>query len=225
MTRSASDRAEIPARDCGDIDVVAGRGPGQRGWYQWATRHIVGSSVLDAGCGLGYGLDILAQSGADVQGQDLDPRLATSSRVTIAPLSAFRSKSFDVVVSIDVLEHIDDDGGFVAELARIGRRRLIVSTPNWTASRCQWPYHVREYTPAELRALCESLGRVQLWKGTPDGTTAFPITRSGANHWLNRARVHPLTAQPTKILNALLPTRARIHSHLAAIIDVEHRSV
>jgi 2-polyprenyl-3-methyl-5-hydroxy-6-metoxy-1,4-benzoquinol methylase len=207
------------ARECGDDDIVAGRGPGQAGWYEWAARHAAGRAVLDAGCGLGYGLGILARTASTVSGQDLDPRLA-SSRVHVGPLSELPSKSVDVVVSIDVIEHIADDVGFVRELARLAREHVILTTPNWTAGRGAWPYHVREYTPAHLRAVCGSVGAVRLWKGTPEGREQYAISRPAANHWLNVARVSPATAAMTRALNFVLPARAKIHSHLAAIIDV-----
>ena len=76
--------------------------------------------VLDAGCGLGYGLDILDRTARQASGQDIDPRLA-NSRVRIAPLSSFPTKSVDAVISVDVIEHIQDDATFVGELARIAR--------------------------------------------------------------------------------------------------------
>jgi 2-polyprenyl-3-methyl-5-hydroxy-6-metoxy-1,4-benzoquinol methylase len=208
-------------RECGDEDVVAGRGPGQIGWYRWAATLIAGQSVLDAGCGLGYGLDIMAASAASVRGQDLDERLH-SDRVHVGPLSDLPSKSVDTVVSIDVVEHIEDDHGFVRELARIARRQLILTTPNWTAGRCSWPYHVREYTPRQLRALCATVGQVQVWKGTPDGSAQWPITLPALNDAFNDARVARLTAVPAMLLNRVVPTGAKIHSHLAAVVTLGH---
>jgi SAM-dependent methyltransferase len=207
------------ARECGDDDVVAGRGPGQRGWYEWAAQWARGASVLDAGCGLGYGLEMLERVSPDVRGQDMDPRLR-SDRVHIGPLSDVPSKSVDLVISIDVIEHVEDDGGFVAELARIARARVVMSTPNWTAGRCIWPYHVREYTPSQLRSLCEPFGKTRMWKGTPDGFERYEISHRMANDVFNAARVNLLTSVPARALNAIVPRRARIHSHLAVVIDV-----
>ena len=94
-----------------------------------------------------------------------------------------------------------------------------LTTPNWTAGRCQWPYHVREYTPRQLRELCATVGRVQLWKGTPYGDQQWPITHPALNNLLNDARVGPL-ALPTQVLNRLVPQRAKIQSHLAAVITL-----
>jgi SAM-dependent methyltransferase len=48
----------------------------------------------------------------------------------------FADASFDVVVCSDVLEHLDNLHRTFAELARVARRRLIVSLPNcWAAAR------------------------------------------------------------------------------------------
>lgn len=216
MVTNTSER--VP-RECGDEGVGAGRGPGQRGWYQWISSHVAGLSVLDVGCGLGYGLDILRTTAREVHGQDVDPRLAAPD-ILIQPLESFASSSFDVVTSVDVIEHIREDYGFVEQLARIGRRRIIMTTPNWTASRCHWPFHVREYTPAELRHLGERFGTCTLWKGTPDGAESYPIRHPALNDALNRIRVTPGVSQLGRAINLCLPSRARIHSHLAIVIDV-----
>ncbi|HXH23616.1 MAG TPA: class I SAM-dependent methyltransferase [Vicinamibacterales bacterium] len=212
----------MAARTCGDESVTAGRGAGQRGWYEWASRHVAGCAVLDAGCGLGYGLPILARTAASVRGQDLDPRLR-SELVDIVPLDDIPGGSFDVVLAVDVVEHVEDDRGFVAHLARIARRRVILTTPNWTASRNVWPYHVREYTPWQLRDLCAPFGACRMWKGTPDGSEVHPIRHPYWNDCLNRWRVPAPSAQAVRVLNRLLPSKSRIHSHLAIMIDRSHR--
>jgi SAM-dependent methyltransferase len=206
-------------RECGDEDVVAGRGPGQRGWYQWIAPQVAGLTVLDAGCGLGYGLDILSRTAREVAGQDIDPQLA-DPRIRIAALDTFPRRSFDIVVSVDVIEHIQDDGAFVGELIRIARDRVILTTPNWTAGRGVWPYHVREYTPAQLRKLCEPHGRCTIWKGTPDGSEIYEIRWTGVNDFFNKARVTPIVSQAARAANLLAPRAARIHSHLAVVVDI-----
>lgn len=218
-----ADQVDRPARECGDDDVVAGRGPGQIGWYEWIARtHVQGCTVLDAGCGLGYGLQILARSAAQVHGQDMDPRLA-SERVRIGPISTLPSKAFDVVVSVDVVEHIQDDAAFVADLVRVARKTVVMTTPNWTAGRCVWPYHIREYTPKQLRDLCSPFGSVRMWKGTPDGYDVHPIAHPAWNDLLNRTRALPVTAPFVRALNIVLPTPSKIHSHLAVAIDLTGR--
>lgn len=207
-------------RECGDEDATAGRGPGQRGWYEWIAPQVAGLTVLDAGCGLGYGLDILGRTAHAVTGQDIDPQV-TAPRVRIGPLDRIASHSADVVVSVDVIEHIEDDAAFVRHLARIAKRRVILTTPNWTAGRGVWPYHVREYTPAELRRLCEPFGRCTMWKGTPDGTEVYPIQWTTMNDLFNKARAIPVLAPAVRALNAVVPRASRIHSHLAIAVEVD----
>ncbi len=207
------------ARECGDEDVVAGRGPGQHGWYRWISRQVAGERVLDVGCGLGYGLDILRTAARDVKGQDLDPRLKRHD-IYIGPLADLPDDSAEVVVSVDVVEHIENDTEFVRQLARLATRRIVLTTPNWTAGRGVWPYHVREYTPDALRSLCEPFGRVQLWKGTPDGERVFPIVHPAANALFNRGRAHPIVSSTARLLNWIVPEPMKIHSHLAAVITL-----
>src|SRR5262249_9828356 len=73
---------------------------------------------------------------------------------------AAKTGSVDWVVSLETLEHLPDPEEFVAQCARVLRPngRFIVSTPNRPVYR--WfdpnPFHVREFTHAELVQL---LGR------------------------------------------------------------------
>jgi SAM-dependent methyltransferase len=99
--------------------------------------------VLDAGCGLAYGSARLARRAEEVFALDnaFDPlrevrgqyepagvRFAQGD-VTSLP---FRSGSFDVVVAFEVIEHLEDWRGFLAEVERVlePSGQLIVSTPN-----------------------------------------------------------------------------------------------
>jgi hypothetical protein len=168
---------------------------------------------------LGYGLEIFRRTASLVRGQDLDARLAGPD-IDITTLDRYASSSFDVVSSVDVIEHVEDDQCFLADLVRISRQRVVITTPNWTAGRCSWPYHVREYTPRQLRRLGESYGSCQLWKGTPDGSQRFPIRYRAANNAFNALRATPGCSSVTRVLNNLVPQHARIHSHLALVIDL-----
>jgi len=209
-----------PVRSCGDESVDAGRGPGQLGWYEFARRFVKGKSVLDVGCGTGKGLDLLASSAALAEGQDLDERLARQN-VRIAPLEAIPSGSYDIAVSIDVIEHVQDPKSFLGQLKRIARQSIFLSTPNWTASRCQWPFHLREYTPQEFYEELSQYGKVTLFKGTSDGSKVFPVKYPRLHFLQNRLRVFHATAFATRCLNVILPARSRIHSSNAAWVSFE----
>jgi hypothetical protein len=56
---------------------------------------------------------------------------------------------------MDVLEHVEDGTGLLAHLLRVCRLGVLLSTPNYNAWHCQNPYHVKEYTPAELSELLQ----------------------------------------------------------------------
>ena len=122
-----------------------------------------GKRVLDAGCGEGFGTRMLADVAKSVEGIDHSERAITyCRRAWPRPNLVFRTgdltrpevlrSSYDLVINFQVLEHIEDDRGFLhtlkSQLAPEGI--LVVVTPNRLTSFSQNPYHVREYTPAEL---------------------------------------------------------------------------
>jgi len=137
-----------------------------RARYWWASRAVAGRDVLDAGCGVGYGIEILASAGASsVSGVDLDPaaveeaerRLGGSAAAIVEgdlqdlPLD---DESFDAVVCFEAIEHVEDGGRALAELRRVLRPDglLLVSSPNPDVYPSGNEHHVHEYRPAELAA-------------------------------------------------------------------------
>lgn len=132
----------------------------QEHWYRLAARLCQGLSVLDVGAGTGYGLPILKAAGA-ARICGIDP-LPAGPEVDDEPLSAFDDASHDIVLAIDVIEHVEDDRGFLSDLLRVARKLAFISTPNWNEWRCTNKYHFREYTPDELCELLKNL-EYALW--------------------------------------------------------------
>jgi hypothetical protein len=151
------------------------------------------------------------------RGHDMDPRLA-SEHVLVCPLEEIPSKSFDVVTAIDVIEHVEDPAAFVLELKRIARQGIFVTTPNWTISRCTWPYHLREYTPRELVAELAPAGEVTLFKGTPSGSEVFEVRSLARYNVFNDLRSGRLTSFPLRVWNKLMPYRLGVTAHLGAFV-------
>ena len=84
--------------------------------------------VLDVGCGAGNMMHHLARYGA-VQGVEVDPRPLKLAQqrgydVRLADASAgipFPAAQFDLVATLDVIEHIKDDVATLRECARVLR--------------------------------------------------------------------------------------------------------
>ena len=108
-------------------------------------RPLEGKSALDVGCGAGLLAEPLARLGAKVTGVDASEELiavaaahAEASGVEIDYRAAAVEDldgSFDLVTSLEVVEHVADPRSFVAALSRrlAPRGLLILSTPNRTA--------------------------------------------------------------------------------------------
>ena len=122
---------------------------------------LVQGDVLEIGTGMGYGVEVVAPSAKRYVTIDkscaYDTRLPANAefrQMTVPPLD-FADESFDFVISFQVIEHIKRDKEFVAEVSRVLRKggTFIVSTPNAPMSLTRNPWHIREYTAQELKAL------------------------------------------------------------------------
>lgn len=152
--------------------------------YLFAAERTQGRRVLDLGCGTGYGAKLLARQAAQVVAADVDDfplRYGEQTypdekiqRVRIAPISdvqglPFEDKSFDAVVSFEVIEHVpvEQMEAFFAEIARVLKPDgvVILSTPNkHVYINYPDPYHVSLMTLEEFRKLLESrFNSVQLF--------------------------------------------------------------
>ena len=139
--------------------------------YEFALPYCRGATVLDAGCGVGYGTAHVAQLAQRVVGVDVsDEAIAYAREHYAAPnvefLVAdvlelpFDPRSFDTVCSFEIVEHVPDAERFVAELARVLKPggRLVLSTPRAEdpTVRPDNPFHEREFDADELRRLLTS---------------------------------------------------------------------
>jgi 2-polyprenyl-6-hydroxyphenyl methylase/3-demethylubiquinone-9 3-methyltransferase len=132
-----------------------------------SRRPLEGKTALDVGCGAGLLAEPLARLGARVTGIDAAPEVIVAARDHAASMgleidyrvSAVEKTDgqFDLVTSMEVIEHVADPAAFVKSL---GRRLapdglLILSTPNATA-----------WSRLMMITLGEGLGRIP--RGTHD---------------------------------------------------------
>jgi SAM-dependent methyltransferase len=161
-------------------------------WIQEAASAHTSPRILDVGCGTGFNLEQLAAAGFS-RAVGLDPSsdalMDCRSRRTCTLVQAngaflpFAASSFEVVVALDVIEHIQDDESALKEIARVlaPGGTLVLFTP---AYRFLWSaqddrsHHFRRYTSRELRAKLTRSG-LQLRKLTYANTFLFPIVLAG----------------------------------------------
>lgn len=126
------------------------------------TKKIISGTVLEIGCGEGYGLVELAPKAEKYLAIDKYPtpiseELQKENNITfeqmdVPPLKNIADNSIDFVVTFQVIEHINDDEFFVSEIYRVLKPggKLILTTPNKLMSLTRNPWHYREYTPVEM---------------------------------------------------------------------------
>ena len=97
----------------------------------FVRHHLLGQVVLDAGCGTGYATEFLAEIGArwvlgvDISEEAITCASANRSRRNLAfavmdcTTLALDDESFDMVCSLELIEHLADSG--------VGRRRVSYS--------------------------------------------------------------------------------------------------
>jgi 2-polyprenyl-6-hydroxyphenyl methylase / 3-demethylubiquinone-9 3-methyltransferase len=112
-----------------------------------SRRPITGKTALDVGCGAGLLCEPLARMGASVTGVDAAPENieaamahAAQSGLSIdyraGEIAEQGLGQFDVVTSMEVVEHVTDPAAFIAELAAHLKPDglMLLSTPNRTAA-------------------------------------------------------------------------------------------
>ena len=130
---------------------------------------VVSGNVLDVGSGTGFGTHLLARTAKYVVGYEVDgtamefaDRAFSSGNISFSQVditNPIGPAGYDFVIMIDVIEHIRD-----AKLAIKNCRNLldasgtfICSTPNRMSRYRKSTYHVREYSPKELKDLLGSV--------------------------------------------------------------------
>jgi len=224
MTVATNVFAERPAPGGDNFEAHAAR------YLRAAGRIPPGSAVVDAGCGLGYGAEMLAASrhtviGVDVNDDVIREAAATypAARFVAADVLSlpFRDATFDAAVCFEVIEHVRDPRLLVDELARVLRPGglLFISTPNARMERlharsegyAENPYHVSPLGPRALRGLLREAGlRVRLY-GQARDRGILHVLFQGIDPLGLRLRIPPRRRPP---LQAVLQRAARIELDL-----------
>lgn len=154
----------IPAAD-GEVSIVFAR---HKLTYEYGLRFVEGKTVLDAGCGTGYGSHMLTSRARHVRGIDLSAEAIEYCRTNYAAdnldfvqMDVTRltfHRQFDVAVSFQVIEHLPDPTAFLELLkeAVIPGGTILLATPNVPTPRtgdAANPFHCSEMNYDELHDL------------------------------------------------------------------------
>ncbi len=143
-------------------------------WHVWRYQQAAdqirpGESVIDFGCGIGYGSRLMAEKAGTVIGIDDSEetiefakenfgadnvRFERASIERLAPVEPL----VDVSVAFEVIEHLQDPEPFLALIKSITRRLFIISVPHESVDLSLSPFHYRHYSEADAAALVTRAG-------------------------------------------------------------------
>jgi SAM-dependent methyltransferase len=201
-----------------------------------------GARILDAGCGSGRNMLDLARHGT-VTGVELSPASAALARARQAGEvyegsvleMPFPDGSFDLAVSLDVIEHLEDDLSALRELRRAvapgGALLLTVPAYQWLWSGHDViNHHHRRYTRRSLQRVAEQAGWHQV-RTTYFNSLLLPVaillrvmdrvdtktTESSLDLWVPPEPLNWLLERPLALEAALIARGGRIPSGLSLL--------
>jgi 2-polyprenyl-3-methyl-5-hydroxy-6-metoxy-1,4-benzoquinol methylase len=150
------------------------------------------NNLLDVGCGIGYFLEVAKERGWNVYGTEFTDKaveICKSKGITIhqgvLDPANYEPDFFDVLVSFEVIEHINNPVEEVANFAKVLRKggAFYCTTPNFKSisktilgnkwSVIIYPEHLSYYTPKTLKRLLKNNGLSTVKKST----TGISMTR------------------------------------------------
>lgn len=134
-----------------------------------SAKDLVKGDVLEIGCGVGRGVEVLLENAKTYTAIDKNKSLTDTLKakfpeafflnLNIPPFEGIADNSFDTVVTFHVIEHIQNDKKFVEEIHRVLRPGGVafISTPNKPKTLARNPWHIREYTKDTFLKLVENI--------------------------------------------------------------------
>lgn len=132
--------------------------------------------------------------------------------------SALPEAAFDFVLSVEVLEHVEEDDLFVSNVARVLRPGGIffMTTPNGDFVRNTNPDHKRHYRKADLEALlARHFDQVRVWYAVPES----PWRSRGLRSWSPRHPVRTLVSMAAAWVDGV---RSRSDSWRSRAVGTHH---
>lgn len=227
-----------------DLKELRIRGGGRHPWEIARARSVArvlrpmlreDATILDVGCGDGYlGREICAgaaagaMTGVDINltGEGLGELERKGRGIVYRNSLPDEGKDFDLLLLMDVLEHVEDDRSFLAELVRhhvkIGGR-VLVSVPAFPELYCEHDRflgHYRRYRLSVLEEVVEGAGLRIVFSGYLFSSLLLPKLllfkfldlgkgRSGVARWRGGRLLTAVIASLLELENALLLAAAK----------------
>jgi len=163
--------------------------------YEYAKNFVKNKTVLDFGCGSGYGTEMLSKNAAKVTGVDISKEAVdyaknnyNSDNLDFKTISELTDEKFDVITSFQVIEHVPNDIEYVTKLKKFLNPGgyLLISTPDkkhrlFNHIQKPWNiFHLKEYTPKSLENLLKKhFSKVEILKiGSESDLVLAEISRT-----------------------------------------------
>jgi len=175
--------------------------------YELAARYVKKTdNVLDIACGEGYGTRVLSLKARQTTGADSDRATISKAKylhqgddikfeVQDATRTTCLDNSFDLIASMETIEHIKDVNLYLNEMKRILKDSglFILSTPQNSQGRIPMNNnHIREYSLLEIKKIISKYFKIEkiiglkrgliYFDSDPRGTNTILICKKGTKH-------------------------------------------
>ena len=210
--------------------------------YAFVQTICTGKKVLDFGCGSGYGTRRISNFAEEAYGVDVASDAVEYARtryhnenlrfLQIDPQSPlpFPAGAFDVILSFQVIEHVNDDEAYLREAHRLLKPggTLILITPDrknrLLPGQKPWNrWHLREYGMAQLSGKVRKYFQLksELRMGAPHRIAATEIDRYTRTKWLTLPVTLFFIPEPVRrtALDAIHAVMGKLRRHKPATPD------
>lgn len=176
--------------------------------YKYVTNNVANKKVLDFGCGSGYGTALISQHCKEIIGIDISNEAVeyakskySSSNLSFLSIDSvetcplpFNDNEFEVILSFQVIEHIDNTTAFLKEINRVlkpGGEAIIVTPDRSTrlfSFQKPWNiWHVKEFSKDSLsKELGSIFNETNILKmGAPYSILSSELKRTKMMKWIS----------------------------------------
>ena len=189
--------------------------------YEYARQFVKGKSVLDVGCGTGYGSDLLAREALSVVAIDRDPDAVAFCRnhYSRANLSFTQgdaenlpgNATYDICISFQVIEHLHDPDRFLRALKKLTNPGgiVLITTPNsktGLGAKTDNPFHLSEMSFSQFS---EAVG------------SSFASSKVFGIGYAMRSRIREMVLRsPLYSLGRMLKRKSRIKKIASGVLQM-----